>query len=144
MTTIAYRNGVMAADSLITSHGSRHGYAQKIFRIDGCLVGLSGECPASMRFLEHFDFDKYCKVSNVVTGMYAIVVRDGEVWMYEDGTMMKMQIDSVKYVAIGSGTPFALGAMAIGAGAERAVRAAIRHDIQSGGKVQVEKVDVRT
>ena len=139
MTIVAYRNGVMASDSLMTNGGTRSAFMQKLFRIDDCLIGVSGECAPVMRFIEQFDLDKMSKLSNIVTGMYALIVKGRKVYMYDDGSMIPID-PATQYVAIGSGAPFALGAMAIGAGPVRAVRAAIKHDIQCGGKIQIEEL----
>jgi len=43
--------------------------------------------------------------------------------------------DSPQFISIGTGSPFALGAMHAGASAPQAVAAAIRYDLCSGGKV---------
>ena len=48
------------------------------------------------------------------------------------------------YFAMGSGRDFALGAMAAGASAEEAVRAAIAHDVYSGGEVVTLRIQADT
>lgn len=40
MTVIAYRDGVLAADSMLTSNGTVSAYAEKVREINGWLVGI--------------------------------------------------------------------------------------------------------
>lgn len=42
-----------------------------------------------------------------------------------------------KYLALGSGSEYAMGAMSMGATAEQAVAVAIEHDTGSGGEIMV-------
>jgi hypothetical protein len=55
MTTIAYRDGVLAADTLLTSSAMRNGYARKIRERDGMLAGASGTLAQMQTFLDWFD-----------------------------------------------------------------------------------------
>lgn len=61
-----------------------------------------------------------------------IVEDDGSVFCFAKGYLMPVPGE---YIAIGSGASFALGAMAMGATAEEAVRASARHDKNTGGVV---------
>lgn len=50
MTTIAYRDGMLAADSLFTDDNQRDSYGAKVFRIGGLLVGFAGSLALGLRF----------------------------------------------------------------------------------------------
>lgn len=52
----------------------------------------------------------------------------------------KQELDPANPDAIGSGAAYALAAMDMGASAEDAVRAAMKRDIYTGGKVRAMKV----
>ncbi|GAI22667.1 unnamed protein product, partial [marine sediment metagenome] len=50
-------------------------------------------------------------------------------------------LDPANPDAIGSGSAYALAAMDMGASAEEAVRAAMKRDIYTGGKVRTMRID---
>jgi hypothetical protein len=141
MTTIAYRDGVLAADTgVATEGGSRVGSMVKIVRgPTGNLGGASGTAGYSEAFKrwvlggeqepppepksEERYFDKG-----------AVFHADGKIDIHEPGGRF---IVAAPYYAFGSGSPEALGAMFAGADAETAVRAAIAHDTGTHGSVTV-------
>lgn len=67
-----------------------------------------------------------------------LVSPHGEVALL-DSSAYPMKIRA-KYFAIGSGEEVALGAMAMGASAEEAVRAAIKHTVGCSGPIQKVKL----
>ena len=58
MTTIAYRDGVMAADTMATWDSGRRDEATKLFRICDCVVGVAGNLFFARRWLEWFAGDR--------------------------------------------------------------------------------------
>ena len=145
MTVIVYRDGVMAADSLLTSNGRVESYADKIRCLNGWLVGISGswgvaselfdwfeaECkdtikrpPASI----HVDDDKY------PVNIMAVRKSDCAVYLI-DGLGYPQKVKG-PFFALGSGGSIAVGALEMGADAVAAVKAAIKHDCYCGGKVK--------
>ncbi len=70
-----------------------------------------------------------------LTGVKALLVEtDGTLKCYEGKRWSK--VADAEYAAIGNGSVFALGAMSAGATAVQAVRAGMKHDTHSGGRVQ--------
>lgn len=138
MTTIAYRDGVLAADSLITSGTMRCGHEIKVKALGKLLYGSCGSCgltdkvEAWMRSGMVGDRPPL-KVGEAAGSVFVFMPDDRIVWMHEDGDT----VIRAPYWAAGSGERFALGAMAHGASAEEAVKAAIAHDTVSGGEVTV-------
>lgn len=104
--------------------------------ISGWLIGWSGTVSEVAEFTEWFGKTlkkQPCKPPKDVgwTNMMAMVVSPGgDVYEYRNNTMPFRC--HAKYYAIGSGSDFALGAMAHGATAYEAVIAAIAHDVNSG------------
>lgn len=144
MTTIAYRDGAIAADTSTCAGGSMVGRVVKIARnATGDLAGAAGDAWYCRAFLawfeggekgsvpegksEHDGFDRGC-----------IFRRDGSIEVYEPRGMFTM---TAPYYALGSGKAEALGAMFAGADAEIAVRAAVEHDPHTGGDVVVLRAD---
>lgn len=142
MTTIAFRDGVLAADSQVTCGAVRDGTAKKIGRTpDGRLWAFTGK----LRFMEAWR--EWCEAPAGSTGPDAprlpeiddstgiLISPDGVVreW-WGDGWV----VNNSSPVAWGSGSELALGAMAAGASAEEAVAIAIRLHIESSGPINIE------
>ncbi len=139
MTTVAYRDGTMASDSLVAYGDVDAGGAGKVFQIGPVLLGFSGCLAIGQRFVDWVRAGMRGDAPDMARGgnkASAIIVHDGYIVSCDDSGWDRLKAE---YYAIGSGRLLALGAMAHGASAEEAVRAAIRHDIYSGGAVQVVK-----
>jgi ATP-dependent protease HslVU (ClpYQ) peptidase subunit len=139
MTTIAYRNGILAADSLITA-GNRIATsvsATKIIRLsDGRLLGHCGQM-RHMKPLVAFLEGRSERYPDMEKDATAIVVHvEGRVELHYGRHPDEALEEEAEFFAIGSGAELALGAMAVGVSAIEAVRAAIRFDTGSGGEVK--------
>jgi ATP-dependent HslUV protease subunit HslV len=136
MTTIAYRDGVMAADSKATYDGSFQGLVTKVFRSPkGDLLGVSGDL-ALMPIIRDWA-KKGCPkpVPNTGDDNSVLWVKpNGTALVVEGGTACEIE---GPFFAIGSGHAFAKGAMGAGCDAETAVAVAITLDNSSGGPVKV-------
>lgn len=135
MTTIAYKAGVLAADSLCTSNGFREGDALKIRKIGRLLVA---GCGASARCERFFDWvaagmNGESPWTGHDSGNSLIVLPDDTLVMFGENGPWPLQAD---FYALGSGELIALGAMAAGASAAEAVAHAIRFDTRSGGPIR--------
>lgn len=144
MTTIVYRDGVMAADRLITSNGIRRGHSKKIFKAaNGALIGVSGSAGLADRFVSWIgDGGREEERPRIPEGsdLFAIVAYpEGEVAVFSE--RLVPQVIEAPFAATGSGNEIALGAMAMGASAERAVAVAIEFDAYSGGTIDTVAFD---
>lgn len=152
MTTIAYRDGVLAADTLITENLRAIGNARKLFTlrsergtvawaVTGTLIamrevddwivgGMVGRHP-QMKTSENACSTAVIFASRKGEAQIVMITMDehGIDWMY-----------APEYHAIGSGAPLALGAMAAGATAQEAVVAACEVCIQSQLPAHVQMV----
>lgn len=137
MTTIAYKNGELAADSLVTSGNQRVGFARKIGKAGRVLYGASGNSTWMHAFndwVRHGCKGGPPKEEGEDVGEGLIIVDDSIVSVWPDGTLSAVK---APFYALGSGRQFARGAMACGASASEAVSAAIKNDCGSGGAVVV-------
>ena len=139
MTTIAYKDGVMAADRAISGNG-HVGTARKVHRrkSDGALVGGCGDVATIQRWFEWFLAGERGAAPNLGTddesaSMILVVRTTGKVEEY--GRYGKCLYEA-PYYALGSGADYALGAMAFGASARQAVAAATKHDHHTGYGIQ--------
>lgn len=140
MTTIAYRNGILAADTQMATSGSVNGSVIKIARReDGALVGAAGYATYAYAFMQWFlsgeqgDPPKADHSDNNLD-RGVIFGSDGYFRVYE---VEGMFVATAPYYAFGGGMDFALGAMHAGAGAKQAIEAAIAHDPNTGGDITV-------
>jgi hypothetical protein len=137
MTTIVYRNGILAADSQIT-FGSKLMGATKIVRAhDGVLAGAGGKGGYAREFLDWAVGDRRSTPPEAKEGddfmdRGCLFYPDARVEVFEASGRM---IYHPPYYAFGSGGSEALGALYMGATAEQAVAAAIAHDIYTGGDI---------
>lgn len=155
MTTIIYHNGQLASDSLITERDSRIGHTKKIHPFPGGYLAVAGYAdvrPFIALFDEVDDPDNmpdHAELKAVINRYSAIVVfekphnrvflvdagfdeddpKDRNVGVFEiadDGTP----------IVVGSGGPWAQGALRAGASIGEAIDIASEFDTATGGPVQ--------
>lgn len=134
MTTIAYRDGVLAADTLATKDGMRTGQVSKIRRLpSGELAATLGDAGCAIKLRQWVEAGRAGDQPNLEGGAVIIISRDGEVEVLENGGSCSEGV--APFYAWGCGAPLAIGAMAHGATSEQAVRIAIEYDTLTGGAV---------
>lgn len=136
MTTIAYKDGVIAYDGRqVRNDRVVSDSAQKCQVVDGVSFFLSGAvCDEKALIAAYFGTPSPLPVE-----CSGYVVDGGKLMMigHDDTTgIWKQDLDPANPDAMGSGAPYALAAMDMGANAEQAVRAAMRRDIYTGGTVR--------
>lgn len=145
MTTIAYRDGVMAADSRAYSGGRPPiGCKAKIKRLaDGTLIGVSSTVPGRGEAVIAW-FEAGANPEKVPPGdpshRLLAVKPGGEVLFSHDAYSISGPLTG-EFFAVGSGEEYALGAMAMGASAERAVEVACDLDVWSALPITVLKLE---
>lgn len=125
MTTIVYRDGVLAADSAVTDRETYVGETIKIWRSPmGVLGGVTGCLGDSAKFRDWF-------VGGCQGGVPDFSDNDSEALLVQpDGSVewvgkgQKRFAIKSRFYAIGSGFKIALGALHAGASAERALEIA--------------------
>lgn len=138
MTTIAYRDGIVAANT----GGSRgatiiDGFRKIARTSDGTLVGAAGTAVYMAAMIRWADggmvSDQPVARADDDGCDAALIIRaDDVIEVHEVGGFYTI---SAAYCAIGSGRDQALGAMFAGADVETAVRASISHDAWTNGDV---------
>lgn len=147
MTTIAFKNGVMAADTLVTRGDNHCGTAHKIVRrdTDGAVCGTSGRLRDVIKFQEWFLSGDQTSLPPVGDELEAMVAYpDGRVDEYDGSTCLGVYIGrpcpELGTLAIGSGWKAAAAAMAAGASALQAIEIAAKIDVHTKGPFQVVEV----
>ena len=135
MTTVAYRDGVMACDSLLTG-GFKSVIKDKVIKGRDATVGFCGDAIAaysSAMYLAGEVQDRPAASSK--DDVLFLVYRDGDLFL-ADSELRELPLDGNKFYAIGSGEQAAMTAMYMGASATEAVKMAIKVDENSGGRVK--------
>lgn len=156
MTTIAYRDGIMAAEGKMTLGDMVIKLdTEKVFWVNNHLVGVCGRARAINTFVTwlqkmtdyHIVNQEVGELVDLVPpaleddeGYSALVVTPSrQVLMYEGNTPIDMGSDVP--MSVGSGSCFALAAMKAGATAEEAVKVACELDVYSGGEITVVQLE---
>ena len=140
MTTIAYKDGVIAYDTRqIRCDRIVSDDCQKVTVVDGVSFFLSGAvCDEKALIAAYFGTPSpvpvECSGYAVDGGKLLLVGHDDKTGIW------RQELDPANPDAIGSGSPYALAAMDMGASAEDAVRAAMKRDIYTGGRVRVLRI----
>ena len=138
MTTIAFRAGVIAADTMISYTTITNGFRNKIAKCGDYSVALAGAAYLKIE-LEAWvaagaDKDNVPKILLAEEDKFSALIMDECGILYDFSKGYLMPVDA-EYHAIGSGAHLAIGAMANGASAIEAVRCACLHDKASGGGI---------
>lgn len=133
MTTIAYRDGVVWADSQCTGSSGAISRVRKLVRLDdGSVLAGAGSVVAIAAIREWAAKGFKGKRPPKTANCECLLIKPDRTLWYLDGAGQPFEIVD-EYTAIGSGSSFAEGAMAHGATAQEAVECAAKHDSCSSG-----------
>jgi ATP-dependent protease HslVU (ClpYQ) peptidase subunit len=141
MTVIAYRDGVLASDSILSNGGMQFASMRKIGRrfYDGSLYAGTGNAADVAAFMRWCEDGRPGDAKPKLTNMIGVVVTaTGEILEFDEN--LNWFTAQGPIYATGSGAAFAIGAMAMGADATTAVSVAIHYESSCGGEIQVERL----
>lgn len=135
MTTIAFRAGILASDSLATRGPWKlPGNTEKLFRMkDGGMAGVTGDYAPAVRYIEWLNSDQTTEEPSLGDATIIRILPDQTCLVYEVGGCYIEDVTT--FCAWGSGMPCALAALHMGASAAKAVAVAAVVDTTSGGDV---------
>jgi hypothetical protein len=152
MTCIAYRDGIIAADSQETDGNNIKTPCQKLFRIakgknKGHILATQGASFSGMVFVDWYagareempSSDRDLIDSDDAFGILLLTPKG----LFEVDKSCRPVPISTSFYAIGDGGPIAMGAMEMGASARRAVAAACKWNIHCSGPVAWMELDDR-
>lgn len=137
MTTIAFRDGVLAADTLaVDDEIDLKSHCTKIFLLADCIVAISGDYHAGLRFVEWLKAGRPKRKPNwgKKASFEAYVLTKTGLTAWDENLSPVPNED--EFCAIGGGGPVATGAMEMGATAIRAVEVATKWHSGTGGRVE--------
>lgn len=146
MTTIAYRDGILAADSRVTygeDSGARIHTCKKLYRKTvtqgkksfDVIIATAGESSPGLLFVDWYGSGKPIPDTFLHLGgdfLCLVLTPSG---LFEYDVYCRGEPVSDDFYAIGSGAKAALGAMHCGKSAIEAVRIAARIDPYTGGRI---------
>lgn len=155
MTTVAYRDGVMACDSCWTSDEAQTVSATKVRRLKhGLLWGASGDNDIReiVRLIDGCKTPASLPLRSALTAVRAdcsglVVFPNGKIFQIATAAKADSEGDvgvwevNRGFAAVGTGGHLALGAMAAGRSAAQAVAIACRFDINS--RPPIHKISLR-
>lgn len=140
MTTIAYRRGVIAADTGMCIADARTGQTRKIARSTKGLAGGAGTAAYVFKFLKWFEAGERGKPPEATSDEHSIdrsmVIRPGKPEVIECYEPEGMFLIDAEYYALGIGRDVALGAFFMQADPLDAVRASMLHNTETWGELQ--------
>lgn len=141
MTTIAYRDGVMASDSQATA-GNIRSTARKMWLLPGVILGITGDLSQGVNFyhwvIEAISEDDEPEPPEIPDVQAMMLTKKG-LWLYDSNPVALPILN--KFYAVGSGAELALGAMSMGADAKTAVKIAAKWDVNTGGRIVTMSID---
>lgn len=148
MTTVVVdaRTRTMAADTQMAYHCAHVTKVWKVLNpLDGdfWLMGVSGKLNQGLAFRDWWTAPTAAEVEAPdMEGTHVLLLGPrGDIAMYADGTMPVVVEE--KFMSIGSGSDYAMGALAAGATPAQAVKIASRYDQSTNNKVKVLKLEKR-
>lgn len=145
MTTIAYKDGIIAYDGRITSEGVIYqDDREKKHELDGLVFFYAGSESDRGIFMESYKTSQNKK--DEVLNSIAYVLDDGVLYecaVADNKEFWKVKVDLDVLQAIGSGFKFAMAAMDCGKTAKEAIEITAKRDIYTGGKIRTFKISIK-
>ena len=124
MTTITFKDGVMAADSQQTHVYIDQVECRKLYVINGDLIGLAGNLTDFPKFInwymnERKNINDLSIPNRAIDELQALVFSKNKLYFYDHECIAVPMTG--KIASIGSGSPYAMGAMMAGSTAQEAI-----------------------
>lgn len=138
MTTIAYRNGVLAGDRQTNNGGIVTGTTRKVWKEQGLLFGVAGSISALQNVMKWSKGKRKSLpfMSTLLSYSCIVVSKRGSIFVFssedKEGCILTTDI-----FALGSGGDLALGAMMHGASPKRSIELAGTRCVYTGGGIDV-------
>lgn len=142
ITTIAYKDGVIAMDSRVTGDTVIYGHTTKGKATKDYLAAAAGGLQEVQAFLDWVDAGykqedkkKFGLEGREVEIQAIVVDKKKNIYFFED-RLYPFCVNAA-FHALGSGTEIAMGAMAAGASAYSALKIASQYDSATGGPIKL-------
>lgn len=140
MTTIACNRDELYGDLQYTNGSLKWKGKTKVFKFKAhpltyedadFIVGFTGAAGDVVSVSSYFSFpDRFPKLPRVRNCGGLVLTADRDIFCFDH--FSEWMVVDQEYMSIGSGSPYALGALAAGASPKEAVKNAMKYDIYSG------------
>lgn len=150
MTTVAFKNGQLAADQMVSSNNNFYASVRKVFKKGDILYGAAGSLPGAQMFFDwigagmdmqnlppNADVKDDSGESYELSYEGLIFYKDWIISYLPPGVFTRKRLPPSGVFATGSGSDIARGAMLAGLTAAEAVALAAQIDVSTGGGVDV-------
>lgn len=134
MTTVAYRDGVLASDTMATTGEFVIAVVSKLAERDGWLLAGSGDHALIQKFFRVFNPNEFDSISFLGDASGIAISPNGNVFTFESGSWY--QEKPADFYVWGGGFAVALGALHAGASAEEAIRIVSIVHTKTGGDIE--------
>lgn len=141
MTTVAFRDGVMASDSRYSDVSTGITVGPKLFKKKvgkkEHIIGICGDVYAAMVFVDWYgteDKDLHKTLVDMTDDSFEVIIWDGKKLKSANRYCRLLEVGE-PYFAIGSGGVHAITAMDCGKSSIQAVQLAMKRDPYSGGRI---------
>jgi ATP-dependent protease HslVU (ClpYQ) peptidase subunit len=140
MTTIAYKDGIIAADTRICFGNIKH-YCRKIHKLDnGIVLAIAGKLKEEGPLLDYYKgLNK--RLPRRFSSLEAMKVEDGEITWINNNPYWQPMV--TKFYALGSGWEIAMAGMIIGLSAKDAVLLAADLDVNTNKYVDTYNIKTK-
>lgn len=143
MTTHVYKDYQVVSDSQVTSGMCRidDDEYDKVFKYNNLTIFICGDPNGVEGIIKAFMSEGPIE-SPFDVGAFVWDSRTQTLWQVgvDEGKSSKYMLDNNKHYTIGSGSPYALGALDAGATSKEAMKIAMKRDIFTGGRMRVTKL----
>ena len=147
MTTIAFKDGTIAADSQETHGDGRIAECKKLYSIGGTIIGTAGDSYTGLIFVDWFErgarMEDAPDLSHVQSDEdFECIVIENKDTIYTINRFFQKYPTEMPdgFYALGLGSSYAMAAMEMGADARKAVQIAAKYDAYTGGRIKTLKV----
>ena len=135
MTTIAYKDGILAADTQVTCGTTRISISHKIKELtNGIIVACAGGVTDDWYFKRWLAGEQIPKSKLPTKKFEAMAIKDGKPYWYQDG-MEDHPVEKGQFYAIGSGWNICMAFMHTGMSAVDAIKATSELDIYTNKRI---------
>jgi ATP-dependent protease HslVU (ClpYQ) peptidase subunit len=141
LTTITYKDGILATDTQLTWGDTRH-YTTKVKRLPtGIIIACAGIVASERKAHEIFSDSNWrsLDLSEKAKSFSAMLFIDGKLHLCT-GNYIPIPI-SDRFFAIGTGAPFALAAMSLGCSAADSIKLAADFDVNTNKVIEEYEID---
>lgn len=138
MTTIVYKDGILAADRRMSDNGRLFGYRKKIYRTKKFIYGCSGSTACATEFGKFiqgkkFNKDIFSAKDHDNFNAIAIDIKTKQVYFYEK-ELIAYEVNG-DFFCLGSGGDIAKGALLMGATPVQAIACAAQIDYGTSAEI---------